>query len=140
MLFRSHFSLSLSPFFSAKRIMSKMKVIAMKQSAMHRLTRIRLEAVRRLENLQNALISRKFALIQITVKMTLMLKKMLRCRSGFWQSFSEELMELLKQSIVYSNCVPTTDLFSSNRLYPNKVTFGNVALLNVFFFSVTFLR
>ena len=41
---RIHFSLSLSPFsfFSAMRIMSKMKIIAMKQSAMHRLTRIRL--------------------------------------------------------------------------------------------------
>ena len=102
---RIHFSLSLSPFFSAMRIMSKMKIIAMKQSAMHRLTRIRLEAVRRLANLQNALISRKFALIQITVKMTRMLIEMLRCRFGFWQRFSEELLELLEQSIVYSNCV-----------------------------------
>ena len=49
--------------------------------------KIRLEAVRRLENLQNALISRKFPQIQITVKKTVtpMLIKMLICRSGFWQ-------------------------------------------------------
>ena len=94
---RIHFILSLSPFFSAKWIMSKMKVIAMKQSAMHRLTRITLEAgVRRFENLQNFLISRKLPPIQITVTMTLMLIKMLRCRSGFRQNMSKELLEFLQ--------------------------------------------
>ena len=94
---RIRFILSLSPFFSAQWIMSKMKVIAMKQSAVHRLTRITLEAgVRRFENLQNFLISRKLPPIQITVTMTLMLIKMLRCRSGFRQNMSKELLEFLQ--------------------------------------------
>ena len=121
--------------------MSKMKVIAMKQSAMHRLTRITLEAgVRRLENLQDFLISRKFPPIQITVKMTLMLIKMLRCRSGFRQNMSKELLESSERKV--SQCrilhlgMPTTDLFSSNRLNSNKVSFGNVGLFVYISYSI----
>ena len=64
---------------------------------MHRLTKIRLEAVRRLENLQNALISRKLPPIQVTMTMTLTLIKMVRYRSGFCQVMSEELLELKRE-------------------------------------------
>ena len=74
-----------------------MKFNTMKQSAMHRLTRIRLEAVRRLANLQNALISRKFPPIQVTMTITLTLIKMVRYRSDFWEVMSEELLELKRE-------------------------------------------
>ena len=122
---RIHCSLSLSPFFSAKRIMSKMKDIAMKQWAMHRLTRIRLEAVRRLENLQNALISRKFAQIQITAKMTLMIINVV-CNCCVGSDWGWELRFKQFSSIVYFSCV----CHQQYRLNSNKVTFSNLGILN----------
>ena len=107
---RRHFSLLLSLFSSAEWIMSKIKVIPMKQSAMHRLARIRLEAVRRLENLQNALISRKFPPIQITVTMTAMLINMV-CNGFEWGWGLAREQESLEPAferfspIVYFSCV-----------------------------------
>ena len=106
-----------------------MKVIPMKQSAMHRLTRIRLEAVRRLENLQNALISRKFPQIQITVKKTLMLIKMLICRSGFWQEKLPECpletflnVEHLIRVCRLQTCSGSWDVFKHWRIGMEKQT------------------
>ena len=97
---------------------------------MHRLTWITLEAgVRRFENLQNFLISRKLPPIQITVTMTLMLIKMpLWFLAKYVKRIAGISVRKVSQRRIIHLGASTTDLFSSNRLNSNEVSFGNVGL------------